>query len=60
MSDCIRGGNDCDLVAASPSKAVSVEELMETAKGMTNMALAHEIVMNGGFQIKPTEPAEGR
>lgn len=52
----------CTLIAltASPSKLVSVEELMETTKGMTNMALAHEIVMNGNFQIKPTEPAEGR
>lgn len=45
---------------ASPSKFVSVEELMETAKGVTNMALAHEIVVNGGFKIKPAEPAEGR
>ncbi|XP_060784264.1 T-complex protein 11-like protein 1 [Neoarius graeffei] len=44
---------------SSPSKFVSVEELMETAKGVTNMALAHEIVVNGGFQIKPSEPAEG-
>lgn len=38
---------------------VSVEELMETAKGVTNMALAHEIVVNGAFQMKPPEPAEG-
>ncbi|TSQ92653.1 T-complex protein 11-like protein 1 [Bagarius yarrelli] len=44
---------------SSPSKLVSVEDLMETAKGVTNMALAHEIVVNGGFQIKPAEPAEG-
>lgn len=39
---------------------VSVEELMETAKGVTNMALAHEIVVDGTFQVKPPEPAEGR
>ncbi|KAF4094345.1 hypothetical protein AMELA_G00012080 [Ameiurus melas] len=44
---------------SSPSKFVTVEELMETAKGVTNMVLAHEITVNGGFQIKPTEPAEG-
>uniref|UniRef100_A0A8B9KRT0 T-complex 11, testis-specific-like 1 n=2 Tax=Astyanax mexicanus TaxID=7994 RepID=A0A8B9KRT0_ASTMX len=44
---------------SSPPKFVSMEELMETAKGVTNMALAHEIVVNGGFQVKPTEPAEG-
>ncbi|XP_030644282.1 T-complex protein 11-like protein 1 [Chanos chanos] len=44
---------------SSPPKFVSVEELMETAKGVTNMALAHEIVVNGAFQVKPFEPAEG-
>ncbi|XP_041416834.1 T-complex protein 11-like protein 1 isoform X2 [Xenopus laevis] len=32
---------------------------MEATKGVTNMALAHEIVLNGGFQIKPKEPPEG-
>ena len=48
------------LCLASPPRLVSVEELMETAKGVTNMALAHEIVVNQGFQVKPVEPAEGR
>ncbi|XP_058016629.1 T-complex protein 11-like protein 1 [Ahaetulla prasina] len=43
---------------ASPAQFVSVEELMDTAKGVTNMALAHEIVLNGGFQIKPTDLPE--
>ncbi|XP_028586186.2 T-complex protein 11-like protein 1 [Podarcis muralis] len=43
---------------ASPPQFVSVEELMETAKGVTNMVLAHEIVVNGGFQIKPAELPE--
>ncbi|XP_030587766.1 T-complex protein 11-like protein 1 [Archocentrus centrarchus] len=44
---------------ASPPRFVSVEELMETAKGVTNMALAHEIMVNQAFQIKPTELPEG-
>lgn len=44
---------------ASPPKFVSVEELMETAKGVTNMALAHEIVVNQAFQVRPTELPEG-
>lgn len=47
-------------VTASPPRFVSAEELMETAKGVTNMALAHEIVVNGDFRIKPTELPEGR
>ncbi|XP_019116902.1 T-complex protein 11-like protein 1 [Larimichthys crocea] len=44
---------------ASPPRFVSVEELMETAKGVTNMALAHEILVNHTFQVKPTELPEG-
>ena len=47
-------------VAASPPRPVSVEEIMETAKGVTNMAPAHEIVVNGDFQIKPAELPEHR
>ncbi|XP_043827627.1 T-complex protein 11-like protein 1 isoform X2 [Dromiciops gliroides] len=43
---------------SSPPRFVSVDELMETAKGVTNMALAHEIVVNGDFQIKPPEMPE--
>ncbi|XP_074086542.1 T-complex protein 11-like protein 1 isoform X2 [Macrotis lagotis] len=45
-------------LSASPPRFVSVDELMETVKGVTNMALAHEIVVNGDFQIKPTELPE--
>lgn len=33
---------------------------MDTAKGVTNMALAHEIVVNGGFEIKPADLPENR
>ncbi|KAG5839984.1 hypothetical protein ANANG_G00211300 [Anguilla anguilla] len=44
---------------SSPPKFVSVEELMETAKGVTNLALAHEIVVNGGFRVTPAQPPEG-
>ncbi|XP_018423241.1 PREDICTED: T-complex protein 11-like protein 1 [Nanorana parkeri] len=44
---------------ASPPRFVSVEELMDTAKGVSNLALAHEIVLNGGFQIKPMELPQG-
>ncbi|KAM9754310.1 T-complex protein 11-like protein 1 [Menidia menidia] len=44
---------------ASPPRFVSVEELMETAKGVTNMALAHEIMLNQEFQVRPAEPPEG-
>uniref|UniRef100_A0A452H042 T-complex 11 like 1 n=1 Tax=Gopherus agassizii TaxID=38772 RepID=A0A452H042_9SAUR len=49
----------CNRAQSSPPQVVSMEELMETAKGVSNMALAHEIVVNGGFQIKPAELPEG-
>lgn len=45
---------------ASPPRFVSVEQLMETAKGITNMALAHEILVNQAYQVKPTDAPEGR
>lgn len=47
-------------LTASPPRLVTVEELLETAKGVTNMALAHEIVVNGDFRINAVELAEGR
>uniref|UniRef100_A0A673UZW7 T-complex 11 like 1 n=1 Tax=Suricata suricatta TaxID=37032 RepID=A0A673UZW7_SURSU len=43
---------------SSPPRFVTVEELLETAKGVANMALAHEIVVNGDFRIKPVELPE--
>ncbi|NXR56819.1 T11L1 protein, partial [Hippolais icterina] len=52
------GSHRDDTPKSSPSRPVSIEELMETAKGVTNMALAHEIVVNGDFQIKPAELPE--
>ncbi|XP_013886109.1 T-complex protein 11-like protein 1 [Austrofundulus limnaeus] len=44
---------------ASPPRFVSVEELMETAKGVTNMVLAHEMMVNPAFQVKAAELPEG-
>lgn len=43
---------------SSPPRFVTVDELLETAKGVTNMVLAHEIVVNGDFRIKPVELPE--
>ncbi|XP_067860928.1 T-complex protein 11-like protein 2 isoform X2 [Heptranchias perlo] len=40
---------------SSPPKMVSFDDLMETAKGLSNMTLAHEIVMNSNFQMKPID-----
>lgn len=43
---------------SSPPRFVTVEELLDTAKGVTNMVLAHEIIVNGDFRIKPIELPE--
>ncbi|NXJ69928.1 T11L1 protein, partial [Rostratula benghalensis] len=52
------GSHSDDTPKSSSPRLVSIEELMETAKGVTNMALAHEIIVNGDFQIKPAELPE--
>ncbi|XP_019960898.2 T-complex protein 11-like protein 1 [Paralichthys olivaceus] len=44
---------------ASTPQFVSVEELMETAKGVSNMTLAHEIMVDQAFQVKPVVHPEG-
>ncbi|XP_066219694.1 T-complex protein 11-like protein 1 isoform X1 [Saccopteryx leptura] len=43
---------------SSPPRFVTVEELLETTKGVTKMVLAHEIVVNRDFRIKPVELPE--
>lgn len=44
---------------ASPPKFVSHEEIIKAAKGMTNMALAHEIAVDTNFQLQKLEPDDG-
>ncbi|KAK0132586.1 T-complex protein 11-like protein 1 [Merluccius polli] len=44
---------------ASPPRFVSLEELMETANGVSNMALAHEMMVDQQFRMKPVELPEG-
>ncbi|KAJ8946275.1 hypothetical protein NQ318_023125 [Aromia moschata] len=44
------------LTAASPPKFVSLEEIMQAANGMRDMALVHQIVVDEGFKLKRAEP----
>ncbi|XP_071452432.1 T-complex protein 11-like protein 1 isoform X2 [Hetaerina americana] len=46
------------VMAASPPKFVSLEEIMQAANGVTNMALAHEIAVNRDFKLEKLEPPE--
>ncbi|XP_011259464.1 T-complex protein 11-like protein 1 isoform X2 [Camponotus floridanus] len=47
------------LTAASPPKFVSFDEIIKTANGMKNMALAHEIAVDKNFQLQKLEPEDG-
>lgn len=44
------------LASASPPKFVSLEEIMQAANGMRDMALVHQIVVDKDFRLKPAEP----
>ncbi|XP_054264355.1 T-complex protein 11-like protein 1 [Macrosteles quadrilineatus] len=46
------------LTSASPPKFVSLEEIISAAKGMANMALAHEIAVDSTFELGKREPPE--
>jgi len=46
------------LTSASPPKFVSLEEIISAAKGMANMALAHEIAVESSFELEKREPPE--
>ncbi|XP_029166692.1 T-complex protein 11-like protein 1 isoform X2 [Nylanderia fulva] len=47
------------LTGASPPKFVSFDEIIKTANGMKNMALAHEIAVDKNFQLQKLEPEDG-
>eukprot|EP00920_Eleutheroschizon_duboscqi_P031198 GHVT01075444.1.p1 GENE.GHVT01075444.1~~GHVT01075444.1.p1 ORF type:complete len:122 (+),score=10.80 GHVT01075444.1:210-575(+) len=48
------------MVAASPPKYVSFEEIMKATAGVTNMKLAHEIAVDPSFELKQHEPEQNR
>lgn len=47
------------ILAVSPN-LISVEELIEAEKGVYNMALAHEIVVDESFIMKQRDLPESR
>lgn len=44
------------LASASPPKFVSLEEIMQAANGMRDMALVHQIVVDKDFKLRRVEP----
>ncbi len=48
------------LISASPPRHVSMEEIMKAARGVGNMALAHEIAVDNDFKIEPEKLPDNR
>lgn len=46
------------LTSASPPKFVSLEEIMQAANGMRDMALVHQIVVDQNFKLAPVDAPE--
>ncbi|XP_041051685.1 T-complex protein 11-like protein 1 isoform X1 [Carcharodon carcharias] len=46
------------ISCSSPPRLVSMTEVLETAQDVSNMAMAHEIVINSNFQIQKIEPPQ--
>ncbi len=47
-------------ISASPPRHVSMEEIMKAARGVGNMALAHEIAVDNDFKIEPEKLPDNR
>ncbi|XP_044734759.1 T-complex protein 11-like protein 1 [Chrysoperla carnea] len=45
-------------IGASPPKFVTLEEIMQAANGMTNMALVHQIAVDHDFKLNPVNLPE--
>lgn len=45
-------------IPASPPKFVSLEQIMKATNGVTDMALIHEIAVNGDFILNKIEPED--
>ena len=44
------------MTAASPPKFVTLEEIMQAANGMRDMALVHQIVVDDDFKLQKVDP----
>lgn len=45
---------------ASPPKAITLDEVMASARDLSNLKLAHEIIVNRNFRVEPHELPENR
>lgn len=48
------------VLAASPPKTLTLNEVMESARDLSNLSIAHEITVNPDFRVEPSSLPEGR
>ena len=45
---------------ASPPKTITLDEVMESARDLSNLSLAHEIIVNRNFCLEPASLPQDR
>lgn len=45
---------------ASPPKTLTLDEVMESARDLSNLSLAHEIIVNRNFHLEPQSLPQDR
>lgn len=48
------------VLAASPPKTLTLDEVMESARDLSNLSIAHEITVNPDFRVEPSSLPQGR
>lgn len=48
------------VLAASPPKTLTLDEVMESARDLSNLSIAHEITVNPDFRVEPSSVPQGR
>lgn len=48
------------VLSASPPKTLTLDEVMESARDLSNLSIAHEITVNPHFRVEPSSLPEGR
>lgn len=48
------------FLAASPPKTLTLDEVMESARDLSNLSIAHEITVNPDFRVEPNSLPQDR
>ena len=47
-------------MTASPPKNITLDDIMSSGKDLSNLTLAHEIIVNRDFHVEPPKLAQNR